>query len=77
MSTAEIKYSLFKVIDAISDNETLSEIYSFVSKKTKADFWKNLTAEQKAEIESALKDLDAGLGIAHNKVMSAYKGKYM
>lgn len=65
------------MIDAISDNETLSEIYSFVSKKTKADFWKNLTAEQKAEIESALKDLDAGLGIAHNKVMSAYKGKYM
>lgn len=77
MSTAELKYSLFKVIDGISDNETLSEIYSIISKKTKPGFWKNLTADQKAEIETALKDLDAGLGVSHNKVMSAYKGKYL
>jgi hypothetical protein len=77
MSTAELKYSLFKVIDAISDNKTLSEIYSFVSQKTDAEFWQNLSPEQKAEIEIALKDLDAGLGILHDKVMAPYKGKYM
>jgi hypothetical protein len=77
MSTAELKYSLFKVIDSITNKETLSEIYSFVAQKTDVAFWKNLTPEQKAEIESALKDLDEGLGISHEKVMAPYKGKYL
>jgi hypothetical protein len=77
MSTAELKYTLFKVIDAINDSNTLKDIYSFVSKKADADFWDNLSGEQKAEIETALKELDAGMGIPHEKVMSKYKGKYL
>jgi hypothetical protein len=77
MSTAELKYTLFKVIDAINDSNTLKDIYSFVSKKADADFWDNLSEEQKVEIETALKDLDAGMGIPNEKVMSQYKGKYL
>jgi hypothetical protein len=77
MSTAELKYTLFKVIDAINDSNTLKDIYSFVSKKADADFWDNLSQEQKAEIETALKELDAGMGIPHEKGMSKYKGKYL
>jgi hypothetical protein len=76
MSTAELKYTLFKVIDAINDNKTLKDIYSFVSTKTDSDFWDSLTETQKEEIEAALKELDAGLGISHEKVMAKYKGKY-
>jgi hypothetical protein len=74
MSTSELKYTLFKFIDAINDNKTLKDIYSFVSKKADNDFWDNLTEEQKAEIESAMKKLDAGLGTPHEKVMAKYKG---
>lgn len=77
MSTAELKYTLFKVIDAINDNKTLKDIYSFVSKKTGADFWDSLTIEQKNEIESALKELEGGQGVSHEKVMAKYKSKYM
>ena len=77
MSSAELKYTLFKVIDAINDNKTLKDIYSFVSKKTDADFWDSLSKEQKSDIENALKELDAGKGIPHEKVMAQFKGKYL
>jgi hypothetical protein len=77
MSTTELKYTLFKVIDAINDGKTLKDIYSFVSKKADADFWDNLSEDQKSEIETALKELDAGMGIPNEKVMSQYKGKYL
>jgi hypothetical protein len=77
MSTAEIKYSLFRIIDAINDSKTLKDIYSIVSKKTDTDFWDTLTLKQKEEIETAIKELDAGLGIPHEKVIAKYKGKYI
>ena len=76
MSTAELKYAMFKVIDAIQDNQKLKDIYSFIAKKADVDFWDTLPAEQKDEIEKALSDLDEGLGIPHEKVMAKYKNKY-
>jgi len=77
MSSTELKYTLFKVIDSINDAKTLKDIYSFITKKSDVEFWDTLTKEQKEEIEEALKELDAGLGIPHEKVMSKYKGKYI
>ena len=77
MSTAEIKYTLFKVIDSIDDGKTLKDIYSFVTKRTDADFMDTLSKEQKEEIASALIELDSGMGIPHEKVMAKYKGKYV
>jgi hypothetical protein len=77
MSTAEIKYTLFKVIDSIDDSKTLKDIYSFVTKRTDIDFMETLTKEQKEELISALNELDSGLGVPHEKVMSKYKGKYV
>jgi hypothetical protein len=77
MSTAEIKYTLFKAIDTINDSKTLKDIYSFVTKRTDTDFFDTLTDEQKEEIASALKELDSGLGVPHAKVMAKYKGKYV
>lgn len=77
MSTAELKYTLFKVIDSIEDGKTLKDIFSFVSKRTDKDFFDSLTKEQKQEIANALKELDSGLGISHDKVMAKYKGKYL
>ena len=76
MSTVELKYSLFKIIDAIQDNGKLRDIYSFISKKTDKDFWDTLSSEQKEDIEKALQDLDSGLGVTHEKLMAKYKNKY-
>ncbi|MFI5151574.1 MAG: hypothetical protein ACHQRM_17755 [Bacteroidia bacterium] len=77
MSTSELKYTLFRAIDTINDNKTLKDIYTFISRKTKADFWETLTKDQREEIEKALKELDSGAGIPHEKVMAKYKGKYV
>ncbi|HEV7229890.1 MAG TPA: hypothetical protein VGO45_01095 [Bacteroidia bacterium] len=77
MSTSELKYTLFRAIDTINDNKTLKDIYSFISKKTKTDFWESLSKDQKEEIEKALKELDSGAGVPHEKVMAKYKGKYV
>jgi hypothetical protein len=54
MSTTELKYTLFRAIDTINDNKTLKDIYTFISRKTKPDFWKALTKDQKEEIEKAI-----------------------
>jgi hypothetical protein len=77
MSSTELKYNLFKAIDAIHDGKSLKAIYAFISKKTTSDFWKTLSKEQIIEIESALKDLDSGAGVPHEAVMAKYKGKYI
>lgn len=77
MSTTELKYTLFKAIDSINDTKILKEIYNLVANKTNSDFWENLTAAEKAEIENAIKELDAELGIPHEKVMAKYKNKYL
>jgi hypothetical protein len=42
ISTTELKYNLFKAIDAIQDGKTLKAIYSFISKKSSPEFWSKL-----------------------------------
>lgn len=77
MSTLELKYSLFKIIDSINDSKKLKSIFKLVSNSVETNFWDKLTREEKAEIETAIAELDAGKGISHEKVMSKYKGKYI
>lgn len=76
MSTTELKYSLFKVIDSINDSKALKDIYAFVTKKVDIDFWDELSDEQKAEIEESIAELDKGEGIPHEQVMKEIKAKY-
>ena len=73
MSTAELKYNLFKAIDAIKDSKVLSEIYKLVSKKgttKKTDWWDDLTPDQKTSIERGIKDIDAGRVYTHEEVIA-------
>jgi predicted transcriptional regulator len=76
MSTAELKYSLFKAIDSINDGEKLKAIYSFITKKNDVDFWDELSDEQKTEIEESIAEMDRGEGIPHEQVMKEIKTKY-
>lgn len=40
------------------------------------DFWTTLNKQQKSQIESSIKQLDKGKGIAHKKVMAEFRKKY-
>ncbi|MGQ0827475.1 MAG: hypothetical protein ACT4ON_03665 [Bacteroidota bacterium] len=78
MSTAELKSTLHKFIDSINDNQTLQTIYTLLSKRgaIEADFWDELSDEQKAEVEESIAELNRGEGIPHEKVMKEFKAKY-
>jgi len=78
MSTAELKYNLVKLIESINDSKTLQAVYTLLSNKKEgsADFWDELSAEQKAAIEESISELDRGEGIPHEQVMKEIKAKY-
>ena len=40
------------------------------------DFWQELTAKQKSQIELSIKQLDNQEGIEHKKVMAGFRKKY-
>ena len=73
---------VFKDISSKTDIRLLNSIAKKLGIKTisyipKEEFWDTLTKEQKKEISIALDELDADLGITHEKVMAKYKGKYI
>lgn len=78
MSTAELKYNLVKLIESINNSRTLQAVYTLLSNKKEgnADFWDELSAEQKAAIEESIGELDRGEGIPHEQVMKEIKSKY-
>lgn len=76
MSTAELKYSLFKAIDSINDGEKLKAIYSFITKKNDVDFWDELSKEEKDVIEEGLDQAERGEFISHEEVMAEIKNKF-
>ena len=75
MSNAELKYSLFKAIDAINDSKVLKDIYNLVGKRktVKDDWWDELNPAQKASVERGIKDLKAGRFYSHEEVMEKSK----
>lgn len=79
MSTAELKSNLYKLIESINDSKTLNAIYALITSKAKekTDGWDALTKQQQKEIEDAIRSLENGEGIPHEKVMAKYKGKYL
>lgn len=76
MSTAELKYSLFKAIDSINDSKTLEAIYSFIAKKKDVDFWDELSPEEKEAIEDGVAQAERGELIPHEDVMKEIKNKF-
>lgn len=76
MSTAELKYSLFKAIDSINDGKVLKDIYSFITKKTDTDFWDELSQEEKDAIEEGIAQAERGELISHEEVMAEIKSRF-
>ncbi len=79
MSTAELKYQLIELIADVNDSKALRDIKLFISGKLssskikKADWWDELTKEQKAEIEASIAEANRGEFIPHEDVLKKYK----
>jgi len=59
------KIELAKIILSIENTEFIEKIKNFISKEKK-DFWDDLTASEKAEIELGIKQLDNGERTSYN-----------
>ena len=74
MTTIDIKSDIHKRIDVIQDLKVLNEIYVLLEKQNdkKNDFWDELNATQKADIEAGLEDLKAGRKKPYREVLAKY-----
>ncbi|MBL1279947.1 MAG: hypothetical protein COA33_006735 [Fluviicola sp.] len=73
MGTAELKTHLHQLIDGITDNSVLKEVYTLLSKSVVSDedWWNDLS---KKSIEKGLNQANKGEFTSHEKVMSEVKG---
>lgn len=62
------KIELVKLILNIENNEFIKKVTDFINSE-KADFWNELTAEQKAEIEKGLEELNNGEKSSYKDVL--------
>ena len=66
------KIEIVKMILNSNDKSLLSTIKN-IFKRQSVDLWDELDDEIKADIEEAIRQLDRGEGIPHEKVMKKYK----
>lgn len=71
MTASQIKIELFREIDNL-DKSTLNNLYNFLVKSHRSDFWKDLNEWQKADIEAGLNDLKKGKRKDFKKVIAKY-----
>ena len=66
------KIRLIEWLAGLNDTKILSEFIS-LKKKKEMDWWDEISAEERKEIEEGLKQADNGELIPHEEVMSKYK----
>jgi hypothetical protein len=62
------KIELVKLILNIENSEFIKKVTDFINNE-KADFWNELTAEQKAEIEKGLEELNNGQKSSYEDIL--------
>lgn len=62
------KIELVKLILNIENSEFIKRVTDFINNE-KADFWNELTAEQKAEIEKGLEELNNGKKSSYEDIL--------
>ena len=79
MDASELKLRIFREIDSLEKGK-LQEIYGYVQNYIRGnkdiDEWDSLSLAQQEGILEAVKDLDKGVGILHEDVISKYRKKY-
>jgi hypothetical protein len=79
MSSNEIKLEIFRQVDALDANK-LKEFYgvmqNYINSKRDSAEWIGVTTIEKQGIEAAIKELNGGAGVEHDKVMSGLRQKH-
>ena len=69
------KLSLLEWLAGLNDPKTLKEFIS-LKKSREADWWDEISEEERLAINEGLAQLDRGEGIAHDQVMKEVREKY-
>jgi len=79
MDASELKLRIFREIDTLEKGK-LQEIYGYVQNYIRGnkdiDEWDSLSLAQQEGILEAIEDLDKGVGILHEDVITKYRKKY-
>jgi hypothetical protein len=79
MTVSDLKLKIFRQIDSLEKNrleELCGILTNFINGQKDISDWDKLTEEQKQGIIDAIKDIDSGEGIPHEKVMENIRKKY-
>lgn len=66
------KIRLIEWIAALNDPKTLNEFIT-LKKQKETDWWDDISAEERSEIEEGLAQADRGEVVPHEEVMANYK----
>lgn len=79
MTTADIKLKIFREIDSLESSK-LRELYgimhNYINGQKDINEWIDTTATEQEGIEAAMKEINAGKGIAHSDVIQKFRTKY-
>jgi predicted transcriptional regulator len=75
MSISALRTNLYQLIDKIENEQILNAIYTLAAQQAfvENDFWEELTAIQRGDIEAGLADLDAGRSKRLEDVLKKYE----
>ena len=79
MDSSELKLKIFREIDAL-EKAKLQELYGYIQNYIRGNKdiseWDNLSLAQQEGIRQAIDDLDKGVSVVHEDVISKYRKKY-
>ena len=79
MDASELKLRIFREIDSLEKGK-LQEIYGYVQNYVRGnkdiDEWDSLSLTQQEGIKEAISDLDKGVGVVHEDVITKYRKKH-
>lgn len=76
MAAHTIKHIIHQLIDQIEDEQLLQAYLKVLESSMqvqKKDWWDEISAEERAEIEEGLSQADRGETVPHEEVMAKYK----
>lgn len=79
MNTSELKLKIFREIDTLEKSK-LQELYGYIQNYIRGtkdiSEWDTLSEAQQKGIRQATDDLDKGVSVVHEDVISKYRKKY-
>ena len=79
MTVAELKLKIFRQVDSL-EKSRLEELYgvfnNYINGQNDINEWGKLTKEQQLGIDDAIAEIESGMGIPHEIVMSNIRKKF-